>query len=71
MSVRVSPISRGAALLIIFIGAVTLLLAGDVVGETAGVVFVVLGVVLYWLLYRFARRVSREIEKAERSPRSS
>ncbi len=69
MSVRVSPISRGAALLIIVVGLVTLVLAGDIVGDVAGVVFLVLGIVLYWLLYRFAGRVEREIGGARASSR--
>ncbi len=30
-----------------------------------GIAFVLLGVVLYWLLYRFARRVEREVKGAE------
>jgi membrane protein implicated in regulation of membrane protease activity len=67
MSVRVSPISKGAALLIIIVGAVTLLFTGDLVGEVAGALFIALGVALYLLLYRFTRRVGREIEGAERS----
>lgn len=61
MSVRVSPISKGAALLIIAIGVLTLVFVNDI----AGVVFLALGVALYWLLYRFARRVGREIEEAD------
>ncbi|HME18128.1 MAG TPA: hypothetical protein VKF15_00130 [Nitrososphaerales archaeon] len=63
MSVRVSPISRGAALLIVVVGLFTIAYINDI----AGVVFVVLGTVLYWLLYRFAHRVRREIE--EKGPR--
>jgi len=58
MSVRVSPISRGAALLIVFVGLFTFAYINDV----AGIAFVVLGIALYWLLYRFARKVKREIE---------
>ena len=60
MSVRVSPISRGAAVLIIALGVLTFAL----VNAIAGVAFILLGAVLYWLLYRFARRVRREVEDA-------
>ncbi len=67
MSVRVSPISRGAALLIMVVGVLTLVLAGDVVGDIAGVAFLVLGVALYWLLYRFTRKVEREVSEANAS----
>jgi membrane protein implicated in regulation of membrane protease activity len=65
LSVRVSPISRGAAFLIIVIGLFTIAYINDI----AGIVFVVLGIALYWLLYRFARRVRREIE--EKGPKKS
>lgn len=58
MSVRVSPISRGSALLIIALGLFTFFY----VNAFAGVAFVALGLALYWLLYRFARRVRREVE---------
>ena len=50
--------------MIIVVGLVTLVLAGDIVGDVAGVAFLVLGVMLYWLLYRFARKVEREIGEA-------
>ena len=56
-----SPISRGAAVLIVVVGLFTILY----VNPFAGVAFVVLGVALYWLLYRFARRVKREVEGRE------
>jgi len=62
LSVRVSPISRGASLLIIAIGVLTFFLVDPV----AGVVFIVLGVALYWLLYRFARRVEKEVGQARK-----
>jgi membrane protein implicated in regulation of membrane protease activity len=65
MSVRVSPISRGAAILIILVGVLTFLLAADAVGEVAGLVFVALGVGLYVLLYRFTRRLGEELAKVE------
>ena len=71
MSVRVSPISKGAALLIIVVGVITLLFTGDLIGEVAGAVFVVLGVALYFLLYRFTLRVGREIDGSGRSTESS
>jgi membrane protein implicated in regulation of membrane protease activity len=58
MSVKVSPISRGAAILVVVVGLFTIAL----VNLFAGIAFVVLGMVLYWLLYRFARKVRREIE---------
>jgi len=50
-------------LLIVVVGLFTIAYINDI----AGVVFVVLGTVLYWLLYRFAHRVRREIE--EKGPR--
>jgi membrane protein implicated in regulation of membrane protease activity len=57
MSVRVSPISRGAAVLIVIVGLFTI----AYINEIAGIAFVVLGIALYWLLYRFARKVEREV----------
>ncbi len=35
------------------------------IDSVAGIAFLVLGVVLYWLLYRFARRLDREIKEAK------
>jgi len=68
MSVRVSPISKMAAILIIAVGAFVLL-AGFVTGELAsyiaGSAFVVLGVVLYMLLIWFTRKLRREISEIE------
>lgn len=61
MSVRVSPISRVAAILIMALGVFTLVLVNDI----AGVAFIVLGVILYALLYRFTRRVENELRSAE------
>ena len=62
MSVKVSPISRFASLLIIVIGIFTLA-AGQATGiledSIAGVAFVILGVVLHRLLYVLGRRVER------------
>ena len=68
MSIRVSPISKTASLLIIAVGAFVLvggLSTGDLTSIIAGVVFVVLGVTLYRLLYRFTRKVKRELDEVE------
>jgi len=69
MSVRVSPISKMAAILIIAVGAFVLS-AGFVTGELAsyiaGSAFVALGVVLYALLIWFTRKLRREISEIER-----
>jgi membrane protein implicated in regulation of membrane protease activity len=59
LSVRVSPISRSAAILIIVIGILTYYFINDV----AGIAFIALGLVLYWVLYRFTRKVVSEFEK--------
>jgi membrane protein YdbS with pleckstrin-like domain len=68
MSVRVSPISKMAAILIIAVGAFVLL-AGFATGELAsyiaGSAFVALGVVLYLLLIWFTRKLRREITEIE------
>lgn len=61
MSVRVSPISRAAAVLIIILGVFTFL----VVNPIAGVAFIVLGGFLYFLLYRFRARLTSELKEAE------
>jgi membrane protein implicated in regulation of membrane protease activity len=64
LSVKVSRISRTAALLIIAIGLFTLVvgLASAYLEDTvAGIAFVALGVFLYGLLFRFTRKVEREI----------
>jgi drug/metabolite transporter (DMT)-like permease len=70
MSVRVSPISKIAAILIMAIGAFVLL-AGFVTGELAsyiaGSAFIVLGVILYVLLIWFTRKLRREISEIEQS----
>ena len=69
MSVRVSPISKTASLLIIAVGAFVLvggLSTGDEISIIAGVAFVALGVVLYMLLLRFTRKLKRELDGAER-----
>lgn len=68
--VRVSPISRGAAILIIAIG-VFVLLSGlttqTLASEIAGGAFVVLGVILYALLYSFTRKLEREFAEAQKA----
>jgi membrane protein implicated in regulation of membrane protease activity len=68
MSVRVSPISKMAAILIIAIGAFVLLggfVTGELASYIAGSAFVVLGVILYMLLIWFTRKLRREIGKIE------
>jgi len=69
MSVRVSPISRTAAILIIAIGAFVLLgafVTGDLASYIAGTAFVVLGVILYLLLIWFTRKLRRQIGEIEK-----
>ncbi len=64
MTVRVSPISKTAAILLIALGAFTLVvgLSTGVVGViVAGLAITVLGLVLYRLLYRFTRKIQGEI----------
>jgi Na+/pantothenate symporter len=68
MSIRVSPISRTAAIVIIALGLFTLaggVLAGALADEIAGVVFIILGVALYRLLYVITGKVLGEVEKAD------
>ncbi len=68
LSVRVSRVSRIAALLIIALGVLTLfagLATGLAEDTVAGIAFLVLGVVLYRLLYRFTRKVEREIREGQ------
>jgi len=70
MSVRVSPISKLAAILIIAVGAFVLLAAfvtGELASYIAGSAFVALGAVLYVLLIWFTRKLRREIGEIERS----
>ena len=70
MSVRASPISKTAALLIIALGVFTLfagVVGGVVVNDIAGVAIIVLGLVLYRMLFRFARKLGRQIEDAEKN----
>jgi len=62
MSVKVSPISRSASLLIVVIGIFTLLVGwatGILEDSIAGIAFIILGVVLYRLLYVLSRKVAR------------
>jgi len=69
MSVRVSPISKMAAILIIAVGAFVLLAAfvtGELASYIAGSAFVALGVILYVLLIWFTRKLRREIGEIER-----
>ncbi len=70
MSVRVSPISKIAAILIIAVGAFVLLAAfvtGELASYIAGSAFVTLGVILYILLIWFTRKLRREISEIEQS----
>ena len=67
MSVRVSPISRTAAVLIIALGAFTLLAgwaADEPISEVAGVGILALGIFLYWLLFRLTRKITKELKEA-------
>ena len=65
MSVRVSPISRSAALLIMAVGAFVLftgLVAGLLVNDVAGAIFIALGLILHRFLFRFTKRLGREVD---------
>ena len=67
-TVRVSPISRTAAILIIAVGLFVLtagLVTGVLASDIAGGAFVALGVVLYLLLYKFTRKLQNEIAAAQ------
>jgi membrane protein implicated in regulation of membrane protease activity len=61
VSVRVSPISRAAAVLIIIVGVITFFLINSI----AGVAFIVLGAALYVLLYRFRSRLEAELKQTD------
>ena len=68
VQVRVSPISRTAAILIIAIGAFVLLAGlstGELAYDVAGVAFLALGLVLYRVLLRFTRKLQKEISEAQ------
>lgn len=65
--VRVSPVSRTAAILIIVIGVFVLtagLATDTLASDIAGGAFVVLGAVLYYLLFKFTRKLEREFAEA-------
>lgn len=68
MSVRVSPVSKVAAILIILVGAFVLL-AGFATGELAsyiaGSAFVILGVALYLILLWFTGKLRKQISEME------
>jgi membrane protein implicated in regulation of membrane protease activity len=69
MSVRASPISKTAALLIVAIGVFVLIgafVTGDLASYIAGTAFVVLGVVLYLLLMWFTNKLRRDITEIEK-----
>ncbi|MDG6964062.1 MAG: hypothetical protein JRN27_04585 [Nitrososphaerota archaeon] len=69
MSVKASPISKTAAVLIILVGAFVLfagLVAEDLASDVAGAAFIVLGVALYGLLSRFTRKLKGEADGASR-----
>jgi heme O synthase-like polyprenyltransferase len=61
VSVRVSPISRAAAILIILLGVFTLVFVNGI----AGIAFLALGIVLYVLLYRFTAKLNTAVREAE------
>jgi len=66
--VRVSPISKMAALLIIGVGVFVLFAAivtGEIASYIAGTSFVALGVILYLILIRFTRKLAKEIGQIE------
>ncbi|MBI3859652.1 MAG: hypothetical protein HY296_05360 [Thaumarchaeota archaeon] len=67
-TVKASPISRTAAILIIALGVLTLvagLATGTLADTVAGVAFVLLGLFLYKMLYRFGRKIARELDGEE------
>jgi len=69
MSVRVSPISKTAAILIMAIGAFVLLggfVTGQLASYIAGSAFIILGVILYMLLIWFTKKLRREIGEIEK-----
>jgi len=69
MSVRASPMSKAAAILIVAIGLFVLLggfVTGEIASYIAGTAFVVLGVVLYLLLIWFTKKLQREIGEIEK-----
>jgi membrane protein implicated in regulation of membrane protease activity len=70
VKVRVSPVSKTAAILIIAVGVFVLtagLATGALASDIAGGAFVVLGVVLYLLLFRFTKKLERDITEAQKT----
>ena len=66
--VRVSPISKMAAILIIGVGAFVLLAAivtGELASYIAGTAFIALGVILYLILIRFTKKLAKDIGRIE------
>jgi len=66
LAVRVSPISKTAAIIITALGLFLLLggvAAQDEDDAIAGFAITVLGLVLYRLLFRFTKKVTRELEE--------
>lgn len=66
--VRVSPISKMAAILIIGVGAFVLFAAivtGELASYITGIAFIALGVILYLILVRFTRKLAKEISQLE------
>jgi membrane protein implicated in regulation of membrane protease activity len=64
VSVRVSPISKAAAILLVILGVFTLiagLSTGVLESTIIGFAITLLGLVLYRLLHRFSKRLDEEI----------
>jgi hypothetical protein len=60
MSVRASPVSKTAAILIMVVGAFVLftgVVAGVAINVVAGAAFIALGLALYGVLLRFTRKL--------------
>jgi hypothetical protein len=66
LSVRVSPISKSAAIMLMALGVFTAIF----VNPFLGALIVVIGVVLYRLLFRFTAKVQRELDEAGASESS-
>jgi tetrahydromethanopterin S-methyltransferase subunit E len=70
MSVRVSPISKTASILIIAIGVFVLyagIVTDTLASDITGIAFIALGVILYFILIWFTKKLEREIREAERA----
>ena len=68
MSVRVSPISKTAAILLVAVGVFTLFtgVVADVpINDVAGIAIIALGLALYRLLFRFTKKLETEIKATE------